>query len=44
MNYNYIYFYLQKLQLGPIDAAYQEPRYALKKSAGANILPFFSPF
>ena len=41
MNYNYIYSHLQKLQLGPIDAACQELQYALKNSARAKFFPFF---
>ena len=32
MNYNCIYFHLEKLQLGPIDAALQKLQYALKNS------------
>jgi hypothetical protein len=35
MHYNYIYFHLQKLQLGPIDAAFQELQYALNNSVRA---------
>jgi hypothetical protein len=35
-NYNCIYFHLKKLQLGPIDAAFQKLEYALKNSACAN--------
>ena len=35
INYNYIYFHLQKLQLGPIDAAFQELQYALNNSVRA---------
>ena len=41
MNYNCIYFHLKKLPLGPIDAALQKLKYALKNSARANF--FFSP-
>ena len=41
MNYNYIYFHLKKLQLGPIDAAFQKLQYALKNSARANFFLFF---
>ena len=36
MNYDCIYFHLEKLQLGPIDAALQKLQYALKNSARAN--------
>ena len=36
MNYNCIYFHLKKLQLGPIDAAFQKLQYALKNSARTN--------
>ena len=36
MNDNCIYFHLKQLQLGPIDAAFQELQYALKNSARAN--------
>ena len=43
MNDNCIYFHLKKLQLGPIDAAFQELQYALKNSARANFF-FFSSF
>ena len=42
MDYNYIYFHLQKLQLGSIDAACQELQYPLKNSARA-IFSLFSP-
>ena len=35
MNYNCIYILLKKLQLGPIDAAFQKLQYALKNSARA---------
>jgi hypothetical protein len=42
MNDNCIYFHLKKLQLGPIDAAFQELQYALKNSARANFFPSFS--
>ena len=41
MNDNCIYFHLKKLQLGPIDAAFQELQYALKNSAHANFFLFF---
>ena len=41
MNYNCIYFHLEKLQLGPIDAALQKLEYALKNSARANFFLFF---
>ena len=42
MNYNCIYFHLKKLQLGPIDAAFQKLQYAIKNSARANFfLSFF---
>jgi hypothetical protein len=43
MNDNCIYFHLKKLQLGPIDAAFQELqyRYGLKNSARANFFLFF---
>ena len=44
MNYNCIYFHLKKLQLGPIDAAFQELQYALKNSARANFFSFFLIF
>ena len=44
MNYNCIYFHLKKLQLGPIDAAFQKLQYALKNSARANFFSFFSSF
>ena len=40
MNYNCIYFHLKKLQLGPIDAAFQKLQYALKNSARANFFSF----
>ena len=40
MNYNCIYFHLKKLQLGPIDAAFQKLQYALKNSARANFFLF----
>jgi hypothetical protein len=43
MNYNCIYFHLKKLQLGPIDVAFQKLQYALKNSARA-IFFFFSSF
>ena len=43
MNDNCIYFHLKKLQLGPIDAAFQELQYAPKNSARANFF-FFSYF
>ena len=43
MNYNCIYFHLEKLRLGPIDAALQKLQYALKNSARANFF-FFFPF
>jgi hypothetical protein len=38
MNYNCIYrsIHMKKLQLGPIDAAFQKLQYALKNSARAN--------
>ena len=36
MNYNCIFFLLKKLQLGPIDVAFQKLQYALKNSARAN--------
>ena len=42
MNYNYMFLFLQKLQLGPIDAACQELQYALQNSARA-ISPHFFP-
>jgi hypothetical protein len=42
MNYNCIYILLKKLQLGPIDAAFQKLQYALKNSARANFFSFFS--
>ena len=38
MNYNYMFLFLQKPQLGPIDAACQELQYALKNSARAKFL------
>ena len=41
MNDNCIYFHLKKLQLGPIDAAFQKLQYALKNSARANFFLFF---
>ena len=41
INYNCIYFHLKKLQLGPIDAAFQKLQYALKNNARANF--FFFP-
>ena len=41
MNYNCIYFHLKKLQLGPIDAAFQKLQYALKNSVRANFFLFF---
>ena len=41
---NCIYFHLKKLQLGPIDAAFQELQYALKNSARANFFSFFLLF
>jgi hypothetical protein len=41
MNYNCIYILLKKLQLGPIDAAFQKLQYALKNSARANFFLFF---
>ena len=41
MNYNCIYFHLEKLRLGPIDAALQKLQYALKNSARANFFLFF---
>jgi hypothetical protein len=44
MNYNCIYFHLKKLQLGPIDAAFQKLHIALKNSARANFFSFFSSF
>ena len=44
MNYNCIYIHLQKLQLGPIDAAFQKLQYALKNSARANFFSFFNVF
>ena len=44
MNYNCIYFHLKKLQLGPIDAAFQKLQYALKNSARANFFLFFLLF
>ena len=44
MNYNCIYFHLKKLQLGPIDAAFQKLQYALKNSARANFFSFFLSF
>jgi hypothetical protein len=40
MNDNCIYFHLKKLQLGPIDAAFQKLQYALKNSARANLFFF----
>ena len=40
MNDNCIYFHLKKLQLGPIDAAFQKLQYALKNSARANFFLF----
>ena len=43
MNYNYIYFNLQKLlqaALGPIDVAWQELQHALKNKARADCLFF----
>ena len=40
MNYNYMFLFLQKLQLGPIDAACQGLQYALQNSARA-IFSFF---
>jgi hypothetical protein len=40
MDYNYIYFHLQKLQLGSIDAAYQDLQYPLKNSARAIFFSF----
>ena len=44
MNYNCIYILLKKLQLGPIDAAFQKLQYALKNSARANFFLSFSFF
>ena len=46
MNYNCIYFHLKKLQLGPIDAAFQKLQYALKNIARANFffLMYFRVF
>ena len=44
MNYNCIYIHLKKLQLGPIDAAFQKLQYALKNSARANFFLSFSFF
>ena len=41
MNYDCIYFHLEKLQLGPIDAALQKLQYALKNSARAIFFLFF---
>ena len=43
MNYNCIYFHLKKLQLGPIDAAFQKLQYALKNRVHvrANFFLFF---
>ena len=40
MNYNRIYIHLKKLQLGPIDAAFQKLQYALKNSARAIFFLF----
>ena len=42
MNYNYMFLFLQKLQLGPIDAACQELQDALQNSVRAMIFSFFS--
>ena len=39
-----IYFHLKKLQLGPIDAAFQKLQYALKNRVRANFFFFFSSF
>jgi hypothetical protein len=44
MNYNCIYIHLKKLQLGPIDAAFQKLQYALKNSARADFFSFFFLF
>ena len=46
INYNYIYFHLQKLQLSllVIDATLQELQYALKNSARAKCVPLFLLF
>jgi hypothetical protein len=44
MYYNCIYFHLKKLQLGPIDAAFQKLHIALKNSARANFFLFFLIF
>ena len=44
MNYNYIWFHLQKLQLGPIDVAFQDLQYALKNSSRDIFVPFFPSF
>ena len=44
INYNCIYFHLKKLQLGPIDAAFQKLQYALKNSARANFFFFLMYF
>jgi hypothetical protein len=35
MNYNYMFLFLQKMQLSPIDAACQELQYVLQNSARA---------
>ena len=42
MNDNCIYFHLKKLQLGPIDAAFQKLQYALKNIARADFFFLFS--
>ena len=44
MEYNCIFFLLKKLQLGPIDTAFQKLQYALKNSARANFFSFFLLF
>ena len=43
MDYNDTYFHLQKLQLGSIDAAYQELDYPLNNSARAIFFRFPPP-
>ena len=40
MNYNYMFLFLQKLQLGPIGAACQDLQYMLQNSARAILFPF----
>jgi hypothetical protein len=46
MNYNYVFLFLQKLQLGPIDAACQELQYVLQNTEHCTcyFFPFFVYF